>query len=139
MGIIAIDIPKVKDPVSGPIMPAAIRSSISGCSGPNPPTIGYTTTAMPISAPGLRMRLKPQTGDTMTNPTASLPLPYHDFSAGFRVGWEAVHGDRVPLPRVLPMAPRLTTMGYSLFTLGVRAGVEMATGVEDLDDIDLRP
>ncbi|MDF1600211.1 hypothetical protein PZ895_10550 [Mesorhizobium sp. YIM 152430] len=75
----------------------------------------------------------------MTNLTASLPLPHDDFAAGFRVGWEAVCGDGVPLPRVLPMAPRLTTMGYSLFTLGVRAGVEAATGVEDLDDIGLRP
>jgi hypothetical protein len=50
-----------------------------------------------------------------------------------------VCGDAVPLPRVLPMAPRLTTMGYSRFTQGVRAGVEAATGVEDLDDIASRP
>lgn len=75
----------------------------------------------------------------MRNPTANLPLPHDDFAAGFRVGWEAVYGDGVPLPRVLPMAPRLTTMGYSRFTLGVRAGLEAAAGVQDLDDIGSQP
>lgn len=33
------------------------------------------------------------------------------------------------------MPPRLTELGYSKFTMGVRAGVETALGVESLDDL----
>jgi hypothetical protein len=33
------------------------------------------------------------------------------------------------------MPPRITTFGNSRFTIGVRAGIERALGVDDLDEV----
>lgn len=74
-----------------------------------------------------------------SNLTADLPLPHDDYDAGFRVGWEAVTGATMPLPQLLPTPPRLFVVGQSKFTMGVRAGVEGAMGIDDLDELQLRP
>lgn len=73
-----------------------------------------------------------------SNPTADLPLPHDDFTAGFRVGWEASMGSSLPVPKLIPMSPRLVALGQSKFTMGVRAGLEAALGVEDLDELHFR-
>lgn len=59
-------------------------------------------------------------------------LPMDDFATGFRVGWESVNG-RGLAPMVAPLMPRVPTVGMTRFLEGVRTGVEMALGVEDLD------
>lgn len=65
--------------------------------------------------------------------TAYDSLPMEDFATGFRVGWESVKG-RGQAPVVAPLPPRVPTFGMTLFLEGVRAGVEQALGVDDLDD-----
>jgi hypothetical protein len=72
---------------------------------------------------------------TAHNCTSELDLPHDDYSAGFRVGWEAVHGNVHPQPKLVPMSPRLTQLGFSRFTMGVRSGIEAAMGIEDLDEL----
>lgn len=72
---------------------------------------------------------------TGTSSTADLPLPHDDFEAGFRVGWEAVRGETQPTRRLFPASPRLVVLGQSRFTMVVRAGIEVAMGVHDLDEV----
>lgn len=60
-------------------------------------------------------------------------LPMNDFATGFRVGWESVNG-RSQAPVVAPLPPRVGTFAMTPFLDGVRAGVEQALGVDDLDD-----
>lgn len=69
------------------------------------------------------------------NATADLPLPHDDFEAGLRVGWEAAKGAPLPARHLFPASPRLVTLGYSRFTMGVRAGMESALDVDDLDEL----
>jgi hypothetical protein len=55
-------------------------------------------------------------------------VPHHDYTCGFVVGFKAIKGDEARLP-VLPMPPRIATLGLTLFEVGVRDGLEHA-GIE---------
>jgi hypothetical protein len=55
-------------------------------------------------------------------------VPHDDYAAGFEVGFRAVKGDDARLP-LLPLAPRIATLGLTQFLVGVRDGLEQA-GVE---------
>jgi hypothetical protein len=55
-------------------------------------------------------------------------VPHDDYAAGFEAGFKAVKGDDARLP-LLPLVPRIATLGLTQFLVGVRAGLEQA-GVE---------
>lgn len=61
-------------------------------------------------------------------------VPHDDYAAGFRAGWQAVHGNAKPLP-LIPLEPRITASGWTRFTTGIRVAVEMGLGVEELDEL----
>lgn len=61
-------------------------------------------------------------------------VPHDDYKAGFRAGWQAINGDTRRLP-VIPMQPRILTMGWTWFTTGIKAAVELSLGVDDIDEL----
>jgi hypothetical protein len=62
-------------------------------------------------------------------------LPDDDFAAGFRVGWEAIHGDTGSGPVLTPKPPAVLVLGFTKFTMGVRMEVQAALGIDNIHDI----